>query len=477
MAQPFVPTVNDLRVKMCYICREEERYDEHPQSPVVWVHPCNCTLVAHEKCLLNWIQSSLEEPSRKNKALKCPQCGATYVLESDNPALLKILNNLNASVTLAGKVVFACGIAGGVAACASGLYFVLTSYGAYAVQQFLGKEMYDVLLSDDISRWPWHAFINLPLIPVSLILSRTKYVKTLPLISMFYCWTTTTPIAIPGTIRWRLPVDDYPFQPILTWPPSPAMVTAMLPLVSRGYHALIQRIEHWAMGIPSTAPRRIGRIELALADAGPLNVRIAANFLEDGEDADADGAVIQAGANGGQNQQQDADAPARDPAAAAAETVRITGSSLGRYIGGALLIPRIASFMGEFLFQLSLRSPMLRSFLAIRQPLNTRRAPNFWSLMNFYQPKTADGSWRQVGLGVRIGLNVLLAGTKTWADADPVWWRNSVGLGIFIFARDCLRILHLSLAKREIETRRIKSRTFAGIDLKELDLINRPPTQ
>jgi uncharacterized protein YbaR (Trm112 family) len=97
-------------------------YADPPRPPVVWVHPCNCTLVAHEKCLLNWIQSSQEEPSRKKKALKCPQCSATYELESENPRLLKILNNLNGSITLAGKVVFACGIVGSLVACGFGVF-------------------------------------------------------------------------------------------------------------------------------------------------------------------------------------------------------------------------------------------------------------------------------------------------------------------------------------------------------------------
>lgn len=132
-------------MKLCYICREEEQYDgtsshlvgqtsddqaaltDPPHPPVEWVHPCNCTLVAHEKCLLNWIQSSQEEPARKKKALKCPQCGTTYELESYNPPLLKFLNNLNASAAVAGKVVFACGVAGGVAACASGTWLWLLS--------------------------------------------------------------------------------------------------------------------------------------------------------------------------------------------------------------------------------------------------------------------------------------------------------------------------------------------------------------
>jgi len=477
MAQPWVPTVDDLRVKLCYICREEEYHDKPPELPAVWVHPCNCTLIAHEACLLNWIQSAQQDPSRKTKALKCPQCAATYELQSDNPSVLRLLNNLNGTFSLAGKVIFACGVAGAVLSCGFGLYILLTSYGAHAVQDFLGKEMYDILLSDDPSNWPWHAYINLPLVPISLILSRTRYANTMSLVSLFYTWTTTTPHVISRSRPvFRMPAEAYPFQPLLAWPPSPAMVTVMIPLLSSVYRRGMQRLHHWAMGIPSTHTRRIGRIELALAEGGPLNVQIAANF-GDRDENEEEGAREGGGvdpANREERQQQGGGEAVRDPAAAAAETVRITGSSLGRFIGGALLIPKIANFMGSILFQLSMRSSVLRKFLAIRQPLN-RNLLSFSSPMDFMVPNR-HGPWAQLGFGLRVGMNVLFAGTKTWGEADPVWWRNSVGLGIFVLARDCLRILHLTLAKREIESRRVKSRSFAGIDLKELDLITPVPS-
>jgi hypothetical protein len=72
-------------------------------------------------------------------------------------------------------------------------------------------------------------------------------------------------------------------------------------------------------------------------------------------------------------------------------------------------------------------------------------------------------------------------------------WRNSVGLGIFIVVRvicfgqlgsitdtsiqvkDCVSLLHLYLTKREIQTRRVKNRSFNGIDIRELDLVLPPP--
>lgn len=73
-------------------------------------------------------------------------------------------------------------------------------------------------------------------------------------------------------------------------------------------------------------------------------------------------------------------------------------------------------------------------------------------------------------------------------------WRNSIGLGLFVVvchtvqvgdskftndmtlqAKDCLHLLHLWLTKRELESRRVKNRSFEGVDIRELDLID-PPT-
>jgi hypothetical protein len=56
-------------------------------------------------------------------------------------------------------------------------------------------------------------------------------------------------------------------------------------------------------------------------------------------------------------------------AVAAENTIRVSGTSLGRLIGGALIIPRIPSLMGSLLFWLSKHSVLLRKFLAVRPPL------------------------------------------------------------------------------------------------------------
>ncbi len=50
----------------------------------------------------------------------------------------------------------------------------------------------------------------------------------------------------------------------------------------------------------------------------------------------------------------------------AERTLHVSTSSIGRFIGGALLIPTISSRMGGLLFRLAGHSSLLRAFLAIK---------------------------------------------------------------------------------------------------------------
>jgi len=76
------------------------------EGPVqAWVHPCSCTLVAHEKCLLEWIQSAQgESPERARNALKCPQCRTRYEIETKKPMLLNAFEAIDRVLLRAGKV-------------------------------------------------------------------------------------------------------------------------------------------------------------------------------------------------------------------------------------------------------------------------------------------------------------------------------------------------------------------------------------
>ncbi|KAJ3548011.1 hypothetical protein NM688_g5343 [Phlebia brevispora] len=61
-----------------------------------------------------------------------------------------------------------------------------------------------------------------------------------------------------------------------------------------------------------------------------------------------------------------------------------------------------------------------------------------------------------------------------WGDEDveELRWLGYLHLGCgYLKAKDCLNLWHVYLTKREIESRHVKSRSFAGVDIKELDLI------
>ncbi|KAI6002259.1 hypothetical protein F5J12DRAFT_842004 [Pisolithus orientalis] len=483
MAQRRVPTIDDLRVKLCYICREEERYDAPENPPRAWTHPCRCTLVAHESCLLQWIQSSQQTRSRAPNALKCPQCSSPYVLESNNPIILRLLDAANKGLSAIGKIVTVASFTVVVVSIGTGMYILCTTYGAYALREFLGPEMFDILLSDDPARWPWHSFINLPLIPLSLIMSRLPTKSSItPLVPVLLAWPTSAPIRANNSIildGWRNPflrTDPREFlHPLPRWPPPPMILGLFVfPAVRQAYKRMLGNFTRWLLNSNTPHGQDMQRVLNGNDDEPFLRIRVNANVEEDVP-------IGQANVNGqppGQqgldaNNDNEANAPAGDAVAAAENTIRVSGTSLGRLIGGALIIPRISSFMGSLLLRLSMHSRILRKILAVRPPLPTGVVPPAIprSLFN-------GKAWSEMSLLKRIsyvgylGLTVAWRGTMTWAECDPVWWRNSLGLGVFVMAKDCVHLLHLWLTKRELESRRVKNRSFEDVDVQELDLIN-----
>jgi len=136
------------------VCLLVSTASENP--PRRWTHPCKCTLIAHEQCLLKWIQTSQAHEGRAPNALKCPQCGAAYELTSDNPLILRLFRLGDQVLRKAGSLLVVFGSASVIGLIgtsesntmpawvsidgASGIYVVCTGYGAWAVQKFIGKE-------------------------------------------------------------------------------------------------------------------------------------------------------------------------------------------------------------------------------------------------------------------------------------------------------------------------------------------------
>ncbi|EDR09633.1 uncharacterized protein LACBIDRAFT_318899 [Laccaria bicolor S238N-H82] len=504
-----VPTVNDLRVKLCYICREEELYDavDGENPPRAWTHPCKCTLIAHEQCLLKWIQTAQGSSSRAPNALKCPQCGAAYELESKDPWILKFIAGGNRVLQKLGSLFTVFGAATVVCAVGTSLYIICTTYGAWAVQKFIGKEMFDTLLTDDPSNWPWTAFINLPLLPISLILSRFQSTNELsPIIPILLVWPPTYPVGERSRRLqdyWKKPENSTRLgslfsntpSPTRSWPPSPVLFSLFgLPIIRMIYRSCYAHLYYKLMGTRLAVATRDRNRRGLRFEEGPFVIRIRANVQEEGQQQDqqqqqqpqqaqvdpqqqqqqlqmVDQAAEEIAAA---NQDQDPDAAAV-AVAAAEQLIEINASSLGRRVGGALMIPAISSAMGSLLFRLSKHSSLLRQFLGVRLGMGSKKfplpPPVVMELFGLEGEWEGAGLVKQFVMGCKLGMAALWGGTRTWAESDPIWWRNTVGLGLFIAAKDCIHLAHLWLAKRELESRKVKNRDFQGVDIRELDLI------
>lgn len=290
---------------------------------------------------------------------------------------------------------------------------------------------YDLLLSDDPSNWPWHAFINLPLIPFSLVFSRTRMFDVLPIVPLFLAWTSSPPVPTTQnmiTARWNLSGrrnELYPSAPLLTWPPPPIIVTSLYPFLVGLYRRGFERLKHRVMGTQPSPRPTVRRIIWGLNEEGPgpFRLRIGAN-IEPGPEqrrAEQEAQGEQAPQQGGENQDQiEADAQADDPAAVAERTMRVSNASLGRFIGGALMMPAISNFMGSILLRLAKHSQILRKVLAIRPPLSRASlfSPGGWF---DNQPWNKMSYTEQASVGLKLALNLVAAGTRTWAECDPVW--------------------------------------------------------
>jgi hypothetical protein len=284
--------------------------------------------------------------------------------------------------------------------------------------------MFDLLLTDDPANWPWAAFCNLPTLTLSLIGSRFHTVTLPSLIPILFAWPLSKPV---GTHSY--PLDHYWTDPDnasklsvsynSVWPPTPAVFAFfVVPLTRMIYNHCFSYLQYWVLGARPTPPATRGGAGWQINDG--FFIRIRANVVNENPlpaqrrqqaqaPEQAPGAVAQA--------EQEPNAAA---IAAAEELISFDASSLGRKIGGALLLPAISNMMGSFLYRLSKRSTLLRRFLGVRPPLSGLLPPPLgqysynsnWRNLNLLQ---------QLGLSIRLVMHATWNGTRTWAEADPVW--------------------------------------------------------
>lgn len=125
------------------------------------------------------------------------------------------------------------------------------------MREFVGPDLFRALLTSNPTNWPAHAWFYLPLIPFSLIVSRTPYIlwTTSPLVPLLFPWPSTLPVSAVarGGGRVRLGL----------WPPPPALVCALFPVVRVLYRRLRDRLMN--MVVQDIAPLdQAARLQLQL---------------------------------------------------------------------------------------------------------------------------------------------------------------------------------------------------------------------
>ncbi|KAF9125030.1 hypothetical protein BGW39_007728 [Mortierella sp. 14UC] len=272
----------------CYIC-----FGTDEDSVGRWVKPCQCTLISHEDCLLDWIDKNRQQFAKKQ--VRCSVCNTVYRLAEPNSMLLNIYSSFDSLVHAGIPYLTFLGLTCSV-------LITSTTYGAYAVLTVCGTVEGEKLLGSP-NPWGWRVWTGLPLIPVILIFSRTKVIDSfMPLI----------PLLIVGNEQLQV-----------TFPPSPALTLSVMPWVRMAYNSL------WA--------EMVSRLETRWRQqqiSGSGVARLGMNASIEPSDADP----------------STANAAAVAAAVAADEELSFFDrKDLGRTIVGALLMPAISSICGSFL--------------------------------------------------------------------------------------------------------------------------------
>ena len=302
--------------------------------------------------------------------------------------------------------------------------------------------MFNTILTNDPSNWPWSAYINLPLLPISLVSSRFQTSSLLIPLLLIWPPASSGPVGEQGRRLfeyWSKPenaarLSQMKFIPAHSWPPPPLILGIIgLPVIRVFYHRVYAHLYLKCMGTPLPPPRRLRGMNF---NEGMFVIRIRA----DAQDQNPNVELEQQRQQQQQQQQPQPQAAAAaegeglNPNAAAAEAaeqlIEINAASLGRRIGGALIIPAISSFMGSLMFRLSKHSNILRSFLGIR-PQKVSWAdymlPPWGGLYSRLGMIPMDKGWEDLNpyqkakMGLQLFINAFSSGSRTFVDSDPVW--------------------------------------------------------
>jgi hypothetical protein len=239
-AQPTQPEEDEPR--KCWICFNDETEDDEFSSE--WRSPCPCVLVAHEKCLLDWI-ADMEAPSARRRAggnagkILCPQCKSEIRLQRPRSIVVDMVRAIERS---AGMML----LPGFIFVAATATYTTLYISGVHTVYEIFGPDdALRILLPDRPSpgagrvtaaarfaarsgRDMWRLALGIPMIPTVLVASRTSAADSfLPFLPLIF-------FASGGAAQHE--------KLQLSWPPSAAFTIATLPYVRGIYNAYYERV-------------------------------------------------------------------------------------------------------------------------------------------------------------------------------------------------------------------------------------------
>tara|TARA_R110002003_G_scaffold121_15_gene10770 strand:+ start:13371 stop:15050 length:1680 start_codon:yes stop_codon:yes gene_type:complete len=227
--------------RRCWICFNDETEDDETSSE--WRSPCNCSLVAHEKCLLDWI-ADMEAPNPRRRAgtraskVQCPQCKSEIKIERPRSY---VVDAVRAGERFAGTLL----LPGFALVTGTALYSTLTLAGTHTIYQVFGTqdalqilaplyETPDMRIASPVLRLfahlqkHWRLDLGLPLIPTVLVASRTSFADSfLPFLPLIFFVSSGQP-------------GDEMLQ--LQWPPSAAFSFAALPYLRGFYNAFYDRV-------------------------------------------------------------------------------------------------------------------------------------------------------------------------------------------------------------------------------------------
>jgi len=345
--------------RKCWICYMDETEDTPLNSE--WRSPCPCALTAHEACLLDWL-ADLENPRSRNRngraaKMLCPQCKSEIVVSRPRSLIVDLVRSVE---RLAGRLV----LPGMVFTLAGTIWAGCCAHGVYSMYLVFGTEDARRIIEDSADgSWSPGLNLGLPLIPLVLIFSRTRYAEgLLPAIPVLFFATHN-----PGGHE----------PDIDLWPPSAAMTFAALPYVKSFYNAFYERFfgkleRKWIAEVQPRAGEE-GADDGAQQDQGGGGGRVALGNVGDGQilmeidlelqvgigDANEEPEQHPPGLPAGENQQGAGGAQGEQAQNGQDQDGQILGrrqddlihetSNLADTVLGALLFPAISASMGGLL--------------------------------------------------------------------------------------------------------------------------------